>query len=87
MYQHTEEELKKLTKAELIDHIVDVEGILARGESFRGKLKEVGDFCQLGIDTNHHLMRDCCEGERLYALAQLRVYKKLQTYVKIKLDE
>ena len=84
MSQLSNDELKKLTKAELIDHIEDIEGILEYHTRYKHKFENMRNFCTSGIWMNQSMLQNgpaTNEMESAYAVVQLRTYKKMMVYM------
>lgn len=78
-----QEELQKMTKKELIEHIEDLENLLDKDRDNMKKLKEVMLLCDTGIENNYNLMygNDVHEVERIASLSAIRVFKTVSIFV------
>jgi hypothetical protein len=74
----TEEEMMKWKKADLIDHIIDIERMIESDKKFRKKLLNVKEYVQLIISTNDRILgRKGHLEESYFAVGQLRCAKKI----------
>lgn len=72
------DDLKKLTKAELIDHIEDLEGISEHQKKYQEYLKELQIFAISAISINAKVLARRNSIEELFlVVGQIQSYKRI----------